>query len=195
MMALFGPNPNISFFPAKRVRLISERLGHDRLDHLLEEIQKLVTSKVKLATSVPRSKEFRGHQSEPTPHVQSPDLQKAHILGSYIANILNAVQLLIRFTSAYFEMVHPLYPFLCAETFQRQAAAPALLHVLATDRAWAALYYAVVAIGCQYNDGGSFEAGVGEAWTYFERSLSCFQEMILCRGSLTAVQVCSYSIE
>lgn len=91
---------------------------------------------------------------------------------------------------AYFEMVHPIYPFLCAETFQQQASSQNLLNVLATDRAWAALYYAVVAIGCQYNDGGSFEAGIGEAWTYFDRSLSHFQDILLCRGSLTAVQVC-----
>lgn len=86
-------------------------------------------------------------------------------------------------------MVHPLYPFLCATTFQRQATSPDLLHFLATDKTFAALFYAVVAIGCQYNDGGSYEAGVGEAWSYFERSLSYFQDLIFFRGSLTAVQV------
>lgn len=89
-------------------------------------------------------------------------------------------------------MVHPIYPFLCAEAFQHQASGKNLLNLLATDRAWAALYYAVVAIGCQYNEGGSFEAGIGEAWTYFERSLSHFQDILFCRGSLTAVQVCFY---
>ncbi|KAJ5663312.1 hypothetical protein N7507_004043 [Penicillium longicatenatum] len=169
LMALCGPNPNISFFPEKRVRLISQRLGNHRLEHLLEEIRELVASRVRLATSIPGSKAFQGRQSEPAQQVLPHESFKAHIL-------------------VYFEMVHPLYPFLCAETFQRQASAPNLLNLLATDRAWAALYYAVVAIGCQYNEGGSFEAGVGEAWTYFERSLSHFQDIIFCRGSLTAVQ-------
>ncbi|KAJ5903501.1 hypothetical protein N7504_005884 [Penicillium tannophilum] len=169
LMALFGPNPNISFFPEKRVRLISERLGHDRLAHLLEEIRKLVASKMKLATYIPRSKAFQERLSEPNLHDLPHESLKAHIY-------------------AYFEMVHPIYPFLCAETFQQQASSQNLLNVLATDRAWAALYYAVVAIGCQYNDGGSFEAGIGEAWTYFDRSLSHFQDILLCRGSLTAVQ-------
>lgn len=82
-MALFGPNPNISFFPEKRVRLISERLGHDRLEHLLEEIRKLVASKMKLATSIPRSKAFQGRLSEPTQHVLPHESLKAHIIGLY----------------------------------------------------------------------------------------------------------------
>jgi len=63
------------------------------------------------------------------------------------------------------------------------------LHSLASDKAFAALYYAVVAIGCQNNEGGTFEAGTGEAWSYFERSVSYFQELVFLRGSLTAIQV------
>lgn len=83
-MALFGPNPNISFFPEKRVRLISERLGHDRLAHLLEEIRKLVASKMKLATYIPRSKAFQGRLSEPNLHDLPHESLKAHIYGLYI---------------------------------------------------------------------------------------------------------------
>lgn len=86
-------------------------------------------------------------------------------------------------------MVHPLYPFLCEESFQRQITAPELVRILVTDKAFAALYYAILAIGCQHNEGGSFEAGVGEAWSYFERSISYFQDVVFFRGSLTAVQV------
>lgn len=86
-------------------------------------------------------------------------------------------------------MVHPVYPFLCPTTFQRQANSPDLLHFLETDKTFAALFYAVLAIGCQHNEGGSYDAGVGEAWSYFERSLSYFQDLIFFRGSLTAVQV------
>jgi hypothetical protein len=61
--------------------------------------------------------------------------------------------------------------------------------LIATDKTFAALYYAVVAIGCQHNEGGSFEAGIGDSWSYFERSLSYFQDLIFARGSLMAVQV------
>jgi hypothetical protein len=83
-MALCGPNPNISFFPEKRVRLISQRLGNHRLEHLLEEIRELVASRVRLATSIPGSKAFQGRQSEPAQQVLPHESFKAHILGLYI---------------------------------------------------------------------------------------------------------------
>lgn len=88
-------------------------------------------------------------------------------------------------------MIHPIYPFLCPETTRRQMSMPGLLPSLAGDKAFAALYYAVVAVGCQHSEGGTFEAGTGEAWSYFERSLSYFQNIVFLRGSLTAIQVCS----
>ncbi|KAJ5242064.1 fungal-specific transcription factor [Penicillium citrinum] len=72
------------------------------------------------------------------------------------------------FKVVYFEAVHPIYPFLDPQEFRNQISASGLLHSLASDKAFAALYYAVVAIGCQNNDGGTFEAGTGEAWSYFE---------------------------
>ena len=88
-------------------------------------------------------------------------------------------------------MVHPMYPFLDPESFKQQTSSPDLSRLISTNKGFAALYYAVVAIGSQHNDGGSFEAGVGEAWSYFERALSYFQDLIFFRGSLTTVQVCN----
>ncbi|KAJ5703602.1 hypothetical protein N7493_011527 [Penicillium malachiteum] len=81
-----------------------------------------------------------------------------------------------------------MYPFLDPESFKQQTASPDLSRLISTNKGFAALYYAVVAIGSQHNDGGSFEAGVGEAWSYFERALSYFQDLIFFRGSLTTVQ-------
>ncbi|KAJ5960261.1 uncharacterized protein N7479_007411 [Penicillium vulpinum] len=169
LTAIFGPNPNISFFPAKRVRSISERLGHDRLEQLLADIRDIVAAKVKATSSIPRSQVRKEYHLQNAHNLPPRECLNAHIL-------------------IYFEMVHPVYPFLCATTFQCQATSPDLLHFLATDKTFAALFYAVLAIGCQYNDGGSYEAGVGEAWSYFERSLSYFQDLIFFRGSLMAVQ-------
>ncbi|KAJ5982946.1 hypothetical protein N7481_005045, partial [Penicillium waksmanii] len=99
------------------------------------------------------------------------------------------ITLLTSLFAVYFETVHPIYPFLCPSEFQRQASSSDLSNLLATDKAFAALYYAIVAIGCQHNEGGSYEAGIGEAWSYFGRSMSHFQDLILARGSLPAVQV------
>ncbi|KAE8376598.1 hypothetical protein BDV26DRAFT_265197 [Aspergillus bertholletiae] len=169
LTTISGFNLNMSFFPAKRVKAINDRLGHNRLDQLLEKIHAIVSIKIKTAGAVPQSY-IQRRQSLSQSH-EFPDRAgtQAHI-------------------AAYFEAVHPLYPYLSPDTFRQKAAAGDLPHLLTTDPSWAALFYAVVAIGCQNNDGGSFEIGVGEAWSYFERSLSYFPDLLLGRGSLTAVQ-------
>ncbi|PYI03995.1 fungal-specific transcription factor [Aspergillus sclerotiicarbonarius CBS 121057] len=169
LTTIFGPNPNISFFPAKRVRAISDRLGHGRLDQLLDEIRAVVATKVKNTCAIPQAY-IQRHRDVGRIH----DLPSPDIVGGHIA--------------AYFDTVHPIYPFLCPDTFRGRALGPNLTQSLIADKSWAALFYAILAIGCQNNDGGSFEAGVGEAWSYFERSLSYFQDLLFGRGSLTAVQ-------
>ncbi|RAK80024.1 fungal specific transcription factor domain-containing protein [Aspergillus fijiensis CBS 313.89] len=169
LTTISGFNPNISFFPAKRVKAINERLGHNRLDQLLEQIRALVSTKIKTACAIPQSYIQRRHSLSQSHEFPDWASIQAHI-------------------SAYFEAVHPVYPFLSPDTFRQKATAEDLPHLLAADRAWAALFYAIVAIGCQNNEGGSFEVGVGEAWQYFERSLSYFPDLVFGRGSLTAVQ-------
>ncbi|KAJ5627383.1 hypothetical protein N7528_004810 [Penicillium herquei] len=169
LTAIFGPNPNISFFPARRVRAISQRLGHDRLDQLLAEIRDFAAAKVKTNSSIPRSRALR-ENSFSDYHVSCRETLDSHI-------------------SVYFDMVHPMYPFLDPESFKQQTTSPDLSRLISTNKGFAALYYAVIAIGSQHNDGGSFEAGVGEAWSYFERALSYFQDLIFFRGSLTTVQI------
>ncbi|RAH80018.1 hypothetical protein BO86DRAFT_317138, partial [Aspergillus japonicus CBS 114.51] len=180
LTTISGFNPNISFFPAKRVKAINERLGHNRLDQLLEQIRALVSTKIKTACAIPQSYIQRRHSLSQS-H-QFPDWAsiQAHISGLLLSTSIRP--------SAYFEAVHPVYPFLSPDTFRQKATAEDLPHLLAADRAWAALFYAIVAIGCQNNEGGSFEVGVGEAWQYFERSLSYFPDLVFGRGSLTAVQ-------
>ncbi|KAJ5701888.1 hypothetical protein N7488_009436 [Penicillium malachiteum] len=168
LTAIFGPNPNISFFPARRVRAISQRLGHDRLDQLLAEIRDIAAAKVKNNSSIPRSRALR-ETSFNDDHINCRETLDSHI-------------------SVYFDMVHPMYPFLDPRSFKQQTISPDLSRLISTNKGFAALYYAVVAIGSQHNDGGSFEAGVGEAWSYFERALSYFQDLIFFRGSLTTVQ-------
>ncbi|KKA16524.1 Fungal specific transcription factor [Rasamsonia emersonii CBS 393.64] len=91
---------------------------------------------------------------------------------------------------AYFEQVHPVYPFLDRASFEQKVFGQAFSPSSVTDPAWSALYHAVLAIGCQYNDGGSFDPGNGQAWSLFEIALSHFQDILMTKGSLTAVQVC-----
>jgi hypothetical protein len=94
------------------------------------------------------------------------------------------------FHQAYFDQVHPIYPFLDRQAFEKKAFelpphSPTNVH-----EAWSALYYTVLAIGCQYHEGGSFDPGSGTAWKLFEFALSYFPDIIMRKGSLTAVQVC-----
>jgi len=99
---------------------------------------------------------------------------------------------LVNFDKAYFEQVHPVYPFLDQEAFERKVFGEVLSQSLATDKVWSALYHTVLAIGCQYNDGGSFDPGNGQAWNLFEIALSHFQDIVMTRSSLMAVQVCCH---
>jgi hypothetical protein len=102
-------------------------------------------------------------------------------------------------SKAYFEQVHPVYPFLDRATFEQRAFG--LTSVASSssssssspiDEVWSALYHTVLAIGCQYNDGGSFDPGNGQAWSLFERALSSFPNILMTKGSLVAVQVCAH---
>ncbi|CAK41755.1 fungal specific transcription factor domain-containing protein [Aspergillus niger CBS 101883] len=189
LTTIFGPNPNISFFPERRVRAISQRLGHNRLDQLLDEIRAVVATKVKNTCAIPQSYIQRHLGTGKIEEVPSRDIIDGHISGTCVL-IARSYSLADKYNplAAYFDTVHPIYPFLCPNTFRARATSQELVQSLGTDKVWAALFYAILAIGCQNNEGGSYDTGVGEAWSYFERSLSCFQDLLFGRGSLTAVQ-------
>jgi hypothetical protein len=90
---------------------------------------------------------------------------------------------------AYMQQIHPFHPFLDSHSFEKRALSPTIQQDLATDKPWACLYYAVVAVGCQHNDGGGYEAKTGSSWAYFERALVLWRDTCLLRGSLTSLQV------
>lgn len=89
---------------------------------------------------------------------------------------------------AYFEQVHPIYPFLNRTLFEERAFNAQLAHQFESDKSWSALYHAVLAIGCQYHDCGSFEPGKGLAWKYFEIIFSLCPDLLISKASLTTVQ-------
>jgi hypothetical protein len=95
------------------------------------------------------------------------------------------------FHVAFFEQVHPVYPFLDRRLFEKRAFEPSSQSPARVDEVWLALYYTVLAIGCQYDDGGSFDRACGPAWKLFEIGLSYFPDIIMMKGSLVAVQVWS----
>ncbi|OJD30283.1 fungal specific transcription factor domain containing protein [Diplodia corticola] len=137
------------------------------LDMLVEAIESTLSARMKSVDKVPSRSTVREAHT-PT----SPDV------GAYA----------IKYIQSYFEQVHPLYPFLDRKTFEDRVFSPQLTHELATDKSWSALYHAVLAIGSQYHDGGSFVPGKGQAWRYFEVTFSLCPDLLIFKANLTTVQ-------
>lgn len=65
---------------------------------------------------------------------------------------------------------------------------PLFPRLLAENKAWSALYYAVLALGCQATGGGSFEPGKGESWRLFSTALSILPDLMTLPDSLIVLQ-------
>ena len=88
----------------------------------------------------------------------------------------------------YFKRIHPMYPFLDRQSFEETAFSTNLAQTLETTPAFSALYHAVLALGCQYHDGGSFDPGKGKAWKFFQMSLGLMADILVPRESLLNLQ-------
>jgi len=95
---------------------------------------------------------------------------------------------------AYFEQVHPLYPFLNRKEFEEKALKPEVSKLVELNAPFSALYHSVLALGCQYCEGGAFDPGKGKAWKLFQIALGLFPEIIVPQQTLTSVQVCLNSM-
>ncbi|KAL6364247.1 hypothetical protein LRP88_02164 [Fusarium phalaenopsidis] len=97
----------------------------------------------------------------------------------------------VKVSNAYFTRVHPLHPFLDRQQFQDQVSSPGLNQLLIDNPAFSALYHAVMALGSQYCQEGSFEPGVGKAWELFQVSLGHMADLIAPRESFESLQIIS----
>ncbi|KAE8331069.1 cytochrome P450 [Aspergillus sergii] len=88
----------------------------------------------------------------------------------------------------YFKRIHPMYPFLDRQSFEETAFSATLAQTLESTPAFSALYHAVLALGCQYHDGGSFDPGKGKAWKFFQMSLGLMVDILVPRESLLSLQ-------
>ncbi|SCO90227.1 uncharacterized protein FRV6_14355 [Fusarium oxysporum] len=89
---------------------------------------------------------------------------------------------------AYFDQVHPLYPFLDRASFENRARSSRVGDVRSADPAWCALYHAVLGLGSLYHESGSFNAFSGTASDIFRVSLALFPRMIFGQTNLVTVQ-------
>lgn len=82
-----------------------------------------------------------------------------------------------------------MYPFLDRNDFEQKAFRPDLLHYLEACPPFSALYHTVLALGCQYIEGGSYDPGNGKEWRLFQVSLGLFLDILVPRETLVNVQV------
>ncbi|KIX02714.1 uncharacterized protein Z518_08656 [Rhinocladiella mackenziei CBS 650.93] len=93
-----------------------------------------------------------------------------------------------QYINAYFDEVHPLYPFLDRKEFEEKARQPQLSEFLKLNAPFSALYHSVLALGCQFREEGAFDPGKGKAWTYFQIALGLLPELMIPQETLTGVQ-------
>ncbi|KAJ5721925.1 uncharacterized protein N7483_009859 [Penicillium malachiteum] len=88
----------------------------------------------------------------------------------------------------YFEHVHPIYPFLHREEFEKKALDKQCLAFCQESASFSALYHAVLALGCQRREGGCFQPGQGTAWKLFKVAFSHFPNIIASKETLVHAQ-------
>ena len=97
---------------------------------------------------------------------------------------------LLSYIAAYFDHIHPIYPFLDRQTFERKVFQGDLALLLRDSPPFSALYYSVLALGSQFHGSGSFEPGRGTSWKFFQAALGLFPEILIPKETLVNVQVC-----
>ncbi|KAH8682695.1 fungal-specific transcription factor domain-containing protein [Xylariales sp. PMI_506] len=159
---------NLAVFSENRLRLISQRLGHNQLLELVEKIAASVDALNNRVQDTPTQADWQ-EQSSTT---ELPLAQSDAAL----------------YINAYFEHIHPLYPFIDRANFEQKASLPNLNELLLTQPAFSALYHAVLALGCQHVGDWSFVPGRGKAWPLFHVAFKLLPQVLLPPDSLTSVQ-------
>ncbi|KAE8423628.1 hypothetical protein BDV36DRAFT_242963 [Aspergillus pseudocaelatus] len=157
----------MSFFSESRLDALSVCLGNNALRSLISSISGMVRSRV--------------------------EVLNRNLRPSSIWNRMGEIPVLLPgraryFIEIYFENIHPLYPFLDRHEFEARAFLSTLGTDLANDIAWATLYYTVLALGCEFDGGGSFTPGKGEAWSLFKVAIDLYPRVLLLNTDLLEVQ-------
>ncbi|KAK6225679.1 hypothetical protein QIS74_01726 [Colletotrichum tabaci] len=161
---LGGPN-NLTFFSDSRLLSLSKRLRNRKVNELVGRISAVVNGRLRRADPATTTTRKTG--------------QPGTVVYRGSANL---------YIRLYFERVHPTLPFLDRASFESTVANPNFPSLLEHSKPWTCLYHAVLAIGSQHADGGTFEPGKGESWRLFSVSLGSFSDLLLLPDSLTTLQ-------
>lgn len=182
---------SLAFFSERRIQSLSQQLGNDRLNQLVETIESIIRSRL-LA---------QGPSSSPISFKQPSDIEQVsldkirlytdcELIHSCLPLSSHCWQTLLGTYVAYFNQLHPTYPFLDRHVFEDKVFGPNLSEELCANSAFSALYHTVLALGCQYHEGGAFDPGNGKAWKLFQVSLGLVSDILMPRGTLMGLQVC-----
>ncbi|CAH0047768.1 unnamed protein product [Clonostachys solani] len=150
-----------------KVASLTQRIGNTRLQDIVKKLDDYIASRLGL-TDEPIWPPINFEKPE------QKDRPTSHETRSYI--------------QAYFNNLHPVYPFLDQEEFESQAFSPNLDDLLKQSPAFSALYHSILALGSQYLQCGTFEPGNGRSWEYFQVALGHMSDIILPRESIESVQ-------
>ncbi|KAM0526671.1 hypothetical protein ACHAPS_003555 [Verticillium nonalfalfae] len=157
----------LAFFSEQRVASLTSRMGSAHLRELIEKLDNIIVERLSLTRPSPWTR-IQFMKPPKGPQVTSDEAR------DYIR--------------AYFENLHPVYPFLDRDIFETKAFSPQLPHVLDQNPIFSALYHAVLALGSQFFRQGTYSPGTGKSWELFQVSLGHMAEIILPRESLENVQ-------
>ncbi|KAL3441412.1 hypothetical protein BJX65DRAFT_313852 [Aspergillus insuetus] len=160
------PSSGIAFFSPRRVDSLVKRLGNTHLRELIHQIDKTIRTRL---------------LARPEKEISLYSLANAHTELEIDSDAGSHIQ-------RYFEVLHPLYPFLDKTALEEKTASSNLLQELETDFAFCGLYYAVLALGCQYNGFGSFIPDDNRAWKFFQIALSRLDRILMSPESLASLQ-------
>lgn len=73
--------------------------------------------------------------------------------------------------------------------FEQKAHSPDLQQLLSASSPFSALYHTVLALGCQYEEGGAFDPGKGKSWRLFQIALGLVPDILIPRETILHVQV------
>ncbi|KAL6411003.1 Transcription factor domain [Ilyonectria robusta] len=158
---------SLAFWSDDMISSLSKRIGNNRLRELVDVIESKMQERISAQGALPPGK--IAFKKPTTSAVVPHDVAREYV-------------------DAYFEHIHPVYPFLDQTEFEKKAFDSRLPQLWAVNPSFSALYHAVLALGCQYRGGGSFDPGKGKAWDLFQVSLGLMADILVPRESLLNLQ-------
>ncbi|OLN87214.1 putative transcriptional regulatory protein C530.05-like protein 5 [Colletotrichum chlorophyti] len=155
----------LTFFSDSRLLSLSTRLRNNKVNELVGRIAVVINGRL-------------GH-GETTTNTTRKTRQLKSVINPRTA---------ATYIKVYFDRVQPVFPFLDRVLFETTVASPEFPSLLDRSKPWSCLYHTILALGCQYAGGGTFEPGKGESWQYFAVSLGSLSDLLLLPDSLVTLQ-------